>query len=1567
MHHDHATSKDANFSGVPHVAGRDLAETSFTPRSSTSQSSATNLAQIEDVLDNVVDASLTPRKRVTKAVPAGSTTEDPFKSSTNLKETYPQLLEKYEDLSFNYSMLELERDNLSVNVRECHAAHHELGEDLANDIRRQRTLERLLGTARSKPVRLELSLASTLRQSRASARLSRPSASSSPEESLRLVIVPPSGWPREFAKWAPSKVISYKGNPTQRSRVGEGTARQTVPGGTHDRTILYKLTYGTPLQNDLTEVRSLLDQEVRKKYAEIMCDQTSLHCLNKPVRLIQTLFTEFQFERLFEPSPTPTGMAPRPLKTKYTVENDFAEPADASTAAPAAPVAAAAPIAVTVAPLKARHDILGDLQLGFSSASKKAPELGRALAGGLCPVLPMARDGEGRGCGGGAPIGISELEKSEEMCITIEDLEALRELDDEPEENHVETEKTHGGNRYEDVDQPPGSTLRLMPFSGLAFHPTQLLFAAALHNDSIQLCNYRMGMLVHRFEEPEGPARAALCWPAEATTTKSKVRDIRPESRRCLLTLHGHLDFVRTIQFHYEMPWIISCSDEGRIAVLRDLGLYPLACLMARTNDLEELAVEILQAAGMTETGVEDVPSDGRSTLKPAAGGWELEAQAEEGEVDKAQDEEQPGSTPGITQTEYWVCNSPLAREHVAAGSSETAMQLPNRQLGIVNFVFLAIYRSSHTYLTPVAFLPPLHLHIRRNPARIVAVASLPVVIRSLAKLDLPDEKASRLRLGWHYVVANRMRSVILSSASIHFQPCACTPTMPDSDVDMYNSDAKRQWPSRSGQDLPQVERIVEHAEDLSDPLGYIFKVRLEGDEELQWAGSPTFKGRNREMLEDYLITHNVDVDHFLLVNNVSDLPTTTELNGYYACTNCHTRSNNRNVVAAPMLEVLKWMEQQLEQKLVEPAQLLQKTRHELQHGVLHDYQGYYHWIALNASRDDRPDVFDCIPAPGSIEIKGKTYQLWDRGGFASDNAFVDGSIKLIDLHQPKHAERLWKIPQLDIGCVLAVLLYLMRRAEIVDLPYPPNSIHYKILSPTILICDLLQHATNKLDAEEGAMEAEALQAVEADALQAVEAEAMQAVEAEALQAVEAEALQAVELEALQAVEAEAAAVESLTIHKPVRDPNLKGKKRCPEPSTSDEDSESPGPSTKRPRTTSYSLRSSAKQSGSTSMPSKCHDHQKVRRPPRARQVASRGSSRTEDEDAEMLDVEEFNEQEEGGDNENEDEPDAGGRRESAGSGRPRRLSGDAHFRPLHSALDPTARLITPGELLSISTEDILAGLSKSSTAPRGDDNVEAQVDVLMAALPGVAHIVVYHGAIPVLCSKLIEISYIDLAEQTLSMMEKISEEFPSSIVRDNGLAALLNYLDFFSIAVQPTALRAVANCCRNISPKHASQIKEAWPIIRNCLGYSDQRFACLCVLRTTDSYHRTSIETLGVLIDIPSIRAVNQLLLPAGAPLVAANAYTSVAFPRITLTLLEAEIVDITYQILTGVLPPAGTIANEQGNARGGQGLGGGLADMTVMDNLVHRPKDQVEETLSLISELMPPLPKGSLDSALR
>lgn len=45
----------------------------------------------------------------------------------------------------------------------------------------------------------------------------------------------------------------------------------------------------------------------------------------------------------------------------------------------------------------------------------------------------------------------------------------------------------------------------------------------------------------------------------------------------------------------------------------------PLAYLTAKTNGLDEIALEILETAGLTEADVDDVPEYGISTLKPPA------------------------------------------------------------------------------------------------------------------------------------------------------------------------------------------------------------------------------------------------------------------------------------------------------------------------------------------------------------------------------------------------------------------------------------------------------------------------------------------------------------------------------------------------------------------------------------------------------------------------------------------------------------------------------------------------------------------------------------------------------------------------------------------------------------------------------------------------------------------------------------------------------------------------------------------------------------------------------------
>ncbi|CAE6417906.1 unnamed protein product [Rhizoctonia solani] len=282
----------------------------------------------------------------------------------------------------------------------------------------------------------------------------------------------------------------------------------------------------------------------------------------------------------------------------------------------------------------------------------------------------------------------------------------------------------------------------------------------------------------------------------------------------------------------------------------------------------------------------------------------------------------------------------------------------------------------------------------------------------------------------------------------------------------------------------------------------------------------------------------------------------------------------------------------------------------------------------------------------------------------------------------------------------------------------------------------------------------------------------------------------------------------------------------------------------------------------------------------------------------------------------------------------------------------------------------LAAALALSAGGFPGDDNLEAQVLAcrclanLMEALPGCAHTVVYHGAVPVLCSKLIDIQYIDLAEQTLSTLEKISEEYPSAIVREGGLAALLNFLDFFSTNVQRTALQAAANCCRNVTIDNYNMVKDVFPIIRTVLGYADPRLvehASLCVIRTIESF-RSHPELLEGLVDPALLRALMSAAVSPGTFTLVLRALSSAtkSSPKIALSLLEADVAGTLYQILTGTVPPADP--TDPCGGTDAVAAAAALTDMAVMQNLAHRPKDQVEEALSLVSELMPPLPRDGV-----
>jgi E3 ubiquitin-protein ligase TRIP12 len=259
----------------------------------------------------------------------------------------------------------------------------------------------------------------------------------------------------------------------------------------------------------------------------------------------------------------------------------------------------------------------------------------------------------------------------------------------------------------------------------------------------------------------------------------------------------------------------------------------------------------------------------------------------------------------------------------------------------------------------------------------------------------------------------------------------------------------------------------------------------------------------------------------------------------------------------------------------------------------------------------------------------------------------------------------------------------------------------------------------------------------------------------------------------------------------------------------------------------------------------------------------------------------------------------------------------------------------------------------------------------LMEALPGSAHSVVAAGAVPILCAKLKDIQYIDLAEQTLSTLEKISEEVPSSIVREGGLSALLSYIDFFSFHVQRTAITAAANCCRSLSLESFDRVVEVIPIFKNILGYPDQRVveqACLAIVRIVDSY-RYYPDKLEQLLSKDLIVAIKAIINPDSTT-VSASTYTQClkmlttavkASPAVAINLVELDIAHTLYHLLTGVAPP------EWKSDEGKQALDSETTaedNMLVMQNLVQRP-NEVAEVLNLVTELLPPLPKdGVFDS---
>ena len=276
---------------------------------------------------------------------------------------------------------------------------------------------------------------------------------------------------------------------------------------------------------------------------------------------------------------------------------------------------------------------------------------------------------------------------------------------------------------------------------------------------------------------------------------------------------------------------------ESRIQMFKEIDLYPLAYLTAKTHGLTEECESILEASGLSEDQI-SMPTSGnpiappRTIVQTHKANWpvkeashssfekallgetgaavddapepelldeDLPVIEQKNGLPTAEDEEEAGdgwdmgddiaidtaaadsdfvsvdnpdaipeaAGPGSSEADMWSRNSPLAADHVAAGSFDTAMQLLNRQVGAVEFAplkprFLEIFQASKTFLPAAASLPPLINYNRRTIDETDTRKLLPRIPRDLETINTVD-----MQEGFTAMRTNKLESGVLIFKSV--------------------------------------------------------------------------------------------------------------------------------------------------------------------------------------------------------------------------------------------------------------------------------------------------------------------------------------------------------------------------------------------------------------------------------------------------------------------------------------------------------------------------------------------------------------------------------------------------------------------------------------------------------------------------------------------------------------------------------------------------------------------------------------------------------------------------------
>ncbi|CAN0926806.1 E3 ubiquitin-protein ligase UPL4 [Linum grandiflorum] len=177
-------------------------------------------------------------------------------------------------------------------------------------------------------------------------------------------------------------------------------------------------------------------------------------------------------------------------------------------------------------------------------------------------------------------------------------------------------------------------------------------------------------------------------------------------------------------------------------------------------------------------------------------------------------------------------------------------------------------------------------------------------------------------------------------------------------------------------------------------------------------------------------------------------------------------------------------------------------------------------------------------------------------------------------------------------------------------------------------------------------------------------------------------------------------------------------------------------------------------------------------------------------------------------------------------------------------------------EVLAFCTEDSLSTVMADSLSPvlvrcaRDESNPDIMLLAIRAltylcdVFPRASSFLVGHDAVPALCQRLMNIEYLDVAEQCLQALEKISRDQPLPCLQAGAVMAVLSFIDFFSTSVQRVALSTVVNVCKKLPTECPAPLMEAVPILCNLLQYEDRQLvenAASCLIKIVERVSHSS------------------------------------------------------------------------------------------------------------------------------